>query len=75
MSYDNYFESGMLKERQLLEAISVLKDLQKDAFFEKQLEPELSAFINHANTVANSLKKHNDSVIDDIVEASMVYDY
>lgn len=75
MSYDDYFETGMLKERQLLEAISVLKNLQKDEFFEKQLEPELSTLIEKADKAAKKLKRHNDSMIDDIVEAAMAYDY
>lgn len=75
MSYDDYFEAGMLKEKQLLEAISVLKNLQKDEFFEKQLGPELSTLIEKADKVAKKLKRHNDSMIDDIVEAAMAYDY
>ena len=75
MSYDDYFEAGMLKEKQLLEAISVLKNLQKDEFFEKQLESELSTLIEKADKVAKKLKRHNDSMIDDIVEAAMAYDY
>lgn len=75
MSYDDYFEAGMLKEKQLLEAISVLKNLQKDEFFKKQLEPELSTLIEKADKVAKKLKRHNDSMIDDMVEAAMAYDY
>lgn len=75
MSYDDYFEAGMLKEKQLLEAISILKNLQKDEFFEKQLGPELSTLIEKADKVAKKLKKHNDSMIDDMVEAAMAYDY
>lgn len=75
MSYDDYFEAGMLKEKQLLEAISVLKNLQKDEFFEKQLGPELSTLIEKADKVAKKLKRHNDSMIDDMVEAAMAYDY